>query len=557
MQTGSQDPANNIVGFGCRAFRPTWSTWSESSTSHPTNWSNWPRRRTHNTMAPSAPVVKEKLQGVAGYVSVNKMQNNALAAVRIAVGRSCASGSCVDGRSVGLPSACILTNHHVFQTAEDAAGATVIFHYNSPDSREYIEVRCDPTRGFVSDEGIDYALVAVRAEDLSLIPCDPLEISPTARVVKGMPVTIWQHPRGGYKQVSTWVLESIHGTKLLYQNDTEPGSSGSPIFNHLYDLVGVHYAGQAGRGNWGCVLGGKDGVIVNATEQLKKRGLPLHKSPARPVPPRPTETPTPDPKVQASLAADHASRMLRNAMKGDDVEELQAAISVAAMHGLDVSSAKQQLDALRAAQRPAPRRDPPVVDVPAASTPPPRAKRTELEVTAESPLSELKAFIDEHGLDVKKNVGGTAGRTKKDIYNDIVSEMTPRTVQKPRRVSVRVHRKLDESTGPTVTVTADSSVEELKAFIDEHGLDVKKNVGGTAGRTKADMYRDIVAALEDDVSDVDMSSLSITEESPLSDLKDFIDEHELNVKKNVGGAARRTKADMYRDIVAALQAARA
>ena len=46
-----------------------------------------------------------------------------------------------------------------------------------------------------------------------------------------------------------------------------------------------------------------------------------------------------------------------------------------------------------------------------------------MEVTVDSPLAELKAFIDEHDLDVKKNVGGSAGRTKVDIYNDIVAAM--------------------------------------------------------------------------------------------------------------------------------------
>lgn len=43
---------------------------------------------------------------------------------------------------------------------------------------------------------------------------------------------------------------------------------------------------------------------------------------------------------------------------------------------------------------------------------------------------------------------------------------------------------------------ADSKVIEMKQFIDAHGLSVKKHTGGSNSRTKADIYNDIVRALQ-------------------------------------------------------------
>ena len=36
------------------------------------------------------------------------------------------------------------------------------------------------------------------------------------------------------------------GLRLRYRNNTEPGSSGSPVFNFDWQLVALHHAGAAG-----------------------------------------------------------------------------------------------------------------------------------------------------------------------------------------------------------------------------------------------------------------------------------------------------------------------
>mmetsp|Transcript_18264 Transcript_18264/g.35738 ORF Transcript_18264/g.35738 Transcript_18264/m.35738 type:complete len:439 (+) Transcript_18264:53-1369(+) len=46
-----------------------------------------------------------------------------------------------------------------------------------------------------------------------------------------------------------------------------------------------------------------------------------------------------------------------------------------------------------------------------------------LSITADSPLADLRAFIDKHDLQVSKGTGGVSKRTKQDIFHDIRAAM--------------------------------------------------------------------------------------------------------------------------------------
>jgi V8-like Glu-specific endopeptidase len=60
----------------------------------------------------------------------------------------------------------------------------------------------------------------------------------------GEPVTIIQHPRGDYKKivVSSNRVINMSDNFIYYEADTEQGSSGSPVFNQAWQLVGLHRA---------------------------------------------------------------------------------------------------------------------------------------------------------------------------------------------------------------------------------------------------------------------------------------------------------------------------
>ena len=65
----------------------------------------------------------------------------------------------------------------------------------------------------------------------------------------GEQVCVIQHPGGRHKQIS-WSdknrIDSAHtqdlqSSKILYDADTEEGSSGSPVFNMAWDLIAIHH----------------------------------------------------------------------------------------------------------------------------------------------------------------------------------------------------------------------------------------------------------------------------------------------------------------------------
>jgi endonuclease G len=148
-----------------------------------------------------------------------------------------------------------LTNCHVLGNEDEALAATVTFDREldpglAPTTTSVY--RLDPQRLFLCQpvDGLDFALVALgerlsgsaTLEELGFCP-----ISPSGdKHAIGMNVNIIQHPRGHYKQVAIRNNLLTHRTprSLLYETDTEVGSSGSPVFNDSWDVVALHHWGE-------------------------------------------------------------------------------------------------------------------------------------------------------------------------------------------------------------------------------------------------------------------------------------------------------------------------
>lgn len=65
-------------------------------------------------------------------------------------------------------------------------------------------------------------------------------------------LNIVQHPQGRRKEVALQKnqIKNIYPNAVRYTTDTEPGSSGSAVFNNEWDLVAIHHAaGEPGPGN--------------------------------------------------------------------------------------------------------------------------------------------------------------------------------------------------------------------------------------------------------------------------------------------------------------------
>jgi endonuclease G len=142
----------------------------------------------------------------------------------------------------------MLTNHHVLPDANTAASSSIEFNYQEGlDGRPLVPklVALDPARLFMADKGLDFALVAIIGDpqDLAGLGFNRL-IAEEGKAIVGDFVTIIQHPQGQMKQVALRenrivdVLERF----LHYETDTEPGSSGSPVFNDQWEMVALHHA---------------------------------------------------------------------------------------------------------------------------------------------------------------------------------------------------------------------------------------------------------------------------------------------------------------------------
>jgi endonuclease G, mitochondrial len=146
----------------------------------------------------------------------------------------------------------LLTNWHVFQNKEMADESEVHFFYEydalgHPGSP--VIFKFDAT-GFFNDKILDYCFVAVQPMDVTgTVPLERigyLYLDKTLGKIGDIDVeklNIIHHPLGDYKQISIRenTFKGIGNTTITYVTDTAPGSSGSPVFNDQWQVVGLHH----------------------------------------------------------------------------------------------------------------------------------------------------------------------------------------------------------------------------------------------------------------------------------------------------------------------------
>jgi endonuclease G len=144
----------------------------------------------------------------------------------------------------------LLTNHHVLPDAARAGDSSAEFDYQLDIDDNPLKVQrftLDPDTFFLNDEALDYALVAVKnapapSQSLSTFGWSPL-FGAIGKVNRGDAVNIVQHPRGEMKQIiiRKSCLVDLFDDRFHYDGDTEPGASGSPVFNDQWEVVALHH----------------------------------------------------------------------------------------------------------------------------------------------------------------------------------------------------------------------------------------------------------------------------------------------------------------------------
>ena len=148
-----------------------------------------------------------------------------------------------------------ITNCHVIADLDAARGTQITFDKELGESGGFLPsttYSLEPERFalFSLPDQLDYALVAVGRLSsgnaaLSELGFCALSDRPDKHMI-GMSVNIIQHPRGLPKMIALRNNNLVYRTPrtLLYETDTEQGSSGSPVFNDDWELVALHHWGQ-------------------------------------------------------------------------------------------------------------------------------------------------------------------------------------------------------------------------------------------------------------------------------------------------------------------------
>ncbi len=137
----------------------------------------------------------------------------------------------------------LFTNNHVIGSASMAQYAQVEFGYDSLEGTS-VYYNLDH-KDFFTSKKLDYTRVKIKEDSHST----PLSDWGTLPIVPSLPkqheaLTIIQHPDGRPKEFdvsdgknSTWDY------RLHYEVTTEPGSSGSPVFDINWNVIALHHAG--------------------------------------------------------------------------------------------------------------------------------------------------------------------------------------------------------------------------------------------------------------------------------------------------------------------------
>jgi V8-like Glu-specific endopeptidase len=139
----------------------------------------------------------------------------------------------------------LLTNHHVLfgPAGTPATGVDAWLHYEldvtgRPHSHQVISCRPDT---IVGDRTHDWAAIRVDIPFPAGIPI--LDLDRPGSVAVHDRVYIIQHPFGGMKKIGMHhnFVQYVDEDVVQYWTDTEPGSSGSPVFSGRWELVALHH----------------------------------------------------------------------------------------------------------------------------------------------------------------------------------------------------------------------------------------------------------------------------------------------------------------------------
>ena len=200
----------------------------------------------------------ERIIGESDLLSINFLDRGRRVADAVCRIKLPMDGGIAYGTGLLVGPRLLLTNNHVLANAAEAAQAGAQFGYEHDVDgvmRDPVEFNLDPTQLFLTSPELDITLCAVAPfadkgvplERYGWLPLIPLP----GKIVDGEWVSIVQHPGGQPKQIAIHASQiikldpkdvTVDLTRFIhYSTDTEPGSSGAPVFNDQWQVVAVHH----------------------------------------------------------------------------------------------------------------------------------------------------------------------------------------------------------------------------------------------------------------------------------------------------------------------------
>lgn len=137
----------------------------------------------------------------------------------------------------------VMTNQHVIGTAAAGRGSRFDFNYQLDRDGQpapVVAVGAVPDGLFYTNNELDFTLLEVE------VPAGvaPLQLA-ARRALRDQRVNIIQHPGGHFKKISMQnnFVAYADGRDIQYLTTTEPGSSGSPVFDDDFVVIGIHHSG--------------------------------------------------------------------------------------------------------------------------------------------------------------------------------------------------------------------------------------------------------------------------------------------------------------------------
>ena len=204
------------------------------------------------------------LEKIAGY---NNLQQ--LSWLREGIRLAAGVGRIVtpDGLGTGwlISDELVLTNNHV--VAHAPVDCRIEFNYELDwNGLPTVVERFEIDQLVKTDQALDYSILSVKGrpgDTFGFVDILGARAPSLTSSATRYPVVV-QHPRGGYKQVCLTDnhLVACDDTFAWYTTDTEPGSSGSPVYDQLWRPFALHHAGGPKRLDDGRLVVLNEGIIL-------------------------------------------------------------------------------------------------------------------------------------------------------------------------------------------------------------------------------------------------------------------------------------------------------